>query len=93
MIVFSTTVGVGYVTNAGQILAIGGPATLILAFASIGLLSCFVMDGICEMVSLWPISNPMAQFVHYFVDAELAVVVSLAYWYFETLRMNPQDSD
>jgi amino acid transporter len=40
-----------------------------------------VMEGICEMIVLWPISNAMIEFVRAFVDEDLAIVVGIAYWY------------
>jgi amino acid transporter len=39
-----------------------------------------VMEGVCEQIVLWPISNPMIEFVRAFVDRDLAIVVGIAYW-------------
>ena len=40
-----------------------------------------VMEGICEMILLWPIPSAMVEFVSEFVDKELGIVVGIAYWY------------
>jgi amino acid permease len=81
MIALSCTIGVGVAANAGEILALAGPAPVIIAYFLFGLIACFVMDGICEMIVLWPVANPMVQFVKYFIDRDLAIVVGFAYWY------------
>lgn len=46
----------------------------------VGLTAIAVMDGIAEMVGLWPISNAFVGFVEAFVDQDLAKVVGVAYW-------------
>ncbi|KAL1629102.1 hypothetical protein SLS56_005656 [Neofusicoccum ribis] len=77
----STIIGVGFFTNSGEILSFAGPATTLLSFGVVGLLACMVMEGISEMVVIWPIPNPMVEFVRHFVDRDLANVVCFAYWY------------
>lgn len=37
------------------------------------------MEGISEMIVLWPIPNAMMEFVAAFVDRDLAVIVGIAY--------------
>lgn len=81
MIVIGAVVGVEFFVNSAEILAIAGPGTALLAFALVGALACCVMDGISEMTILWPAANPMVEFVRYFVDRDLAIVVCIAYWY------------
>ncbi|KAK7713163.1 hypothetical protein SLS57_007494 [Botryosphaeria dothidea] len=81
MIVISTIIGVGFFTNSGEILSFAGPGTLLLAFGLLGAMACMVMEGISEMVVIWPIPNPMVEFVRHFVDRDLANVVCFAYWY------------
>lgn len=51
-----------------------------LAFALVGLVAIATMEGVCEMIVLWPIPNPMVEFVRAFVDPDLAIVVGIAYW-------------
>src|SRR5689334_16376330 len=80
MIVISGTIGVGFFVNTGEILAMAGPAAAILAVGIVGILSCVVMESISEMLIVWPVPNPMVEFVRSFVDRDLAVVVGIAYW-------------
>ncbi|KUJ18808.1 uncharacterized protein LY89DRAFT_505325 [Mollisia scopiformis] len=75
------TVGIGFATTSGEVLAISGPGGLLIAFAVVGLVTIFVMEGISEMIVLWPIPNAMMEFVAAFVDRDLAVIVGIAYWY------------
>ncbi|KAF8533886.1 amino acid permease-domain-containing protein [Trichophaea hybrida] len=39
------------------------------------------MEGLSEMIGLWPIPNAMVEFVRAFVDYELGTVVGITYWY------------
>jgi amino acid transporter len=74
------TVGIGFATTSGEVLAISGPGGVLIAFGVVGLVAIAVMEGICEMIVLWPISNAMIEFVRAFVDRDLAIVVGIAYW-------------
>lgn len=74
-------IGLGFFANSSLILGLAGPEGALLAFALVGLVSIAVMEGICEMIVLWPISNAMVEFVRAFVDEDLAIVVGVAYWY------------
>jgi amino acid transporter len=44
------------------------------------------MQGVAEMLCLWPISGALTEFVKAFVDDDLGTAVGIAYWYVE-LRM------
>jgi len=61
-------------------LGIAGPGGTLLAFGLVGLVSMFVMEGICEMIVLWPIPNAMVEFVRTFVDEDLAMAIGISYW-------------
>lgn len=75
------TIGLGFATTSGEVLAISGPGGLLIAFGVVGAVAICVMEGICEMIVLWPIPNAMIEFVAAFVDRDLAVIVGIAYWY------------
>jgi amino acid transporter len=60
---------------------VAGPEGTLLAFILLGLVAMAVMEGICEMIVLWPIPNAMVEFVRAFVDPDLAIVVGLSYWF------------
>jgi len=73
-------IGIGFFTNAGEVLSVAGPGGTVVAFFVVGLIAFFVMEGICEMIVLWPIPNAMVEFVRTFVDEDLAVVIGVGYW-------------
>lgn len=50
------------------------------AIAFVGINAICVMEGLGEMVVLWPVSNAMMAYVRKFVDRDLAIVVGIAYW-------------
>jgi amino acid transporter len=81
MICIGGTVGIGFAKSSGEIIAIAGPGGTLIAFLVVGFVAVCVMEGICEMINLWPISNAMIEFVRVFVDPDLAVVVGFTYWY------------
>ena len=80
MIGIGGTIGLGLFGNTGTTLALAGPGGAMLAFVIVGLIAIAVMEGICEMIVLWPISNAMIEFVRAFVDRDLAIVVGFGYW-------------
>ena len=65
----------------GQFLRTAGPAGLMTAICYVGANAIFVMEGLSELIVLWPVSNAMVEYVRTFVDEDLALVVGLAYWY------------
>ena len=44
------------------------------------------MEGLAEMIVLWPVSNAMVEYVRVFVDRDLAIVVGLSYSYVSATR-------
>jgi amino acid transporter len=81
MITISGIIGVTVFQTSGEALKIAGPGGVLTAFVFIGCVAIFVMEGLSEMVELWPVSNAMVEFVKRFVDKDLAIVVGVAYWY------------
>ncbi|KAL9038649.1 MAG: hypothetical protein Q9180_003006 [Flavoplaca navasiana] len=73
--------GIIIFSTSGEILAIAGPAGVLTAFAVVGVITISVMEGLSEMIELWPVSNAMMEFVRAFIDEDLATVVGIAYWY------------
>lgn len=72
--------GLTIFSTSGRILATAGPAGVLTAFAVVGLVAISVMEGLAELIELWPVSNSMMEFVKAFVDGDLAIVVGIAYW-------------
>jgi amino acid permease len=81
LIVLSGTIGMGLFENSGSILGICGPGGGLTAYIVVGFFVICVMEGLAEMVTHWPISNAMVEFVSVFVDREGGVVVGVAYAY------------
>ena len=73
--------GIAIFSTSGEVLAVAGPAGVLLAFAILGLVTICSMEGLSEMIELWPVSNAMMEFVKTFIDEDLATVVGVAYWY------------
>ena len=80
MITVSCVLGVGLYIKSGNILRVGGPAPVLIAFAAMGLLSWTVMQCLGEMLALWPISGALFEFVGTFIDPELGATVGITYW-------------
>jgi amino acid transporter len=57
-----------------------GPGGLLIAWIFVAITSICVMEGVAEMVIMWPVSNAMVEYVKAFVDRDLAIVIGLAYW-------------
>jgi amino acid transporter len=73
--------GLTLFSTSGLILSVVGPGGVLIAWAIDGAIAVAVMEGLSEMIELWPISNAMMEFVDKFVDKDLALVVGIAYWY------------
>ena len=80
MILISGIIGVTIFATNGDFLRTAGPAGLFTAIAFVGVTAICVMEGLGEMVVLWPVSNAMFEYIKIFVDPQLAVVAGVAYW-------------
>lgn len=58
-----------------------GPGGVLIAFLVAGIAAIASMDGLAEMIGLWPIANAKVEFMKAFVDEDLGTVVGIAYWY------------
>ncbi|ERF68742.1 hypothetical protein EPUS_07229 [Endocarpon pusillum Z07020] len=81
LITMSGVIGVTIFSNGGQALEIAGPGGMLCAYCIVGLIAIAVMEGVSEMVQLFPAPNAIVEYVKAFVDADLAWVVGVAYWY------------
>ncbi len=82
MILISGIIGGLIIFGAhGQYLRTAGPAGLMTALLYVGFNAIFVMEGLSELIVLWPVSNAMVEYVRVFIDEDLALVVGLAYWF------------
>ena len=80
MIACSSTIGIVIFYGDGEALEVAGPAGTLLAFVFVGAVAICVMEGISEMIQMFPTPNALMEFVRAFVDPDLAWVVGVAYW-------------
>lgn len=81
MITISGVLGAGLYVRSGSILRFGGPGAVLISTTVMGLLAWMVMQCIGEMLTLWPISGALVEYVGVFVDDDLGIAVGIAYWY------------
>lgn len=77
---FNIVFGVGYFQNTTYALKVVGAGGAAVAFFIVGVIAFCVVDCTSEMLSLFPIANPMVEFVRAFVDEDLATVIGTSYW-------------
>ena len=80
MIALSTVIGTGLLNGHGGVLRTAGPGGGISSLVVVGLLVVFVMEGISEMIQIFPVANALVVFVSSFVDEDLGSVVGFAHW-------------
>ena len=80
MITVNAVLGTGLYWRGGQILELGGPLVVLLAFLIVGALAIAVMQCITEMLCIWPVPGALPLYVGEFVDPELGLAVGVAYW-------------
>ena len=51
-----------------------------IAVLVVGIVAIAVMEGICELINIWPIPNAMVEYVRAFVDEDLGVAIGILYW-------------
>ncbi|TDZ34984.1 Arginine permease CAN1 [Colletotrichum spinosum] len=81
MITINGTLGTGLYWRSGQILELGGPLAVLLAFLLVGLLAWAVMQCVTELLCIWPVPGALSVYVGTFVDHELGIAVGVAYWF------------
>lgn len=74
MIALSTVIGVTILQNDGEALKVAGPSGTLLAFAIAGVAAFSAVEGVSEMIQMFPAPNAALEFVRAFVDPNLAWV-------------------
>lgn len=73
-------IGVTILSSGGEALEIAGPGGVLLAYFIVGAIAVAVMEGVSEMIQLFPAPNAIVEYIRNFVDADLAFVVGISYW-------------
>lgn len=68
MIAIGGSIGTGLFVASGQALAAGGPASLLIAFASIGIMLYCTVHALGEMAVLFPVSGSFSAYSTRFLD-------------------------
>lgn len=77
----NAVIGIGFFQNSSYALNVAGPLGALVAFFVVGFVVLCVMKCIGEMITTFPTSNAMVEFVHKFVDEDLAAIVGIGYWF------------
>lgn len=80
MITVSAVVGITIFYGAGLALAVAGPWGTLLGFIFIGLNGVCVVEGLSEMIQMFPAPNAIMEYIRHFVDPDLAWVMGISYW-------------
>ena len=54
---------------------------MIVAVVVMGIITVAMSEGVSELTQIFPAPNAIVEYVKTFVDADLAWVVGIAYWY------------
>ena len=74
-------IGEGIFSGDGQALELAGPGGTLIALFIVALIAICVMEGLSELVQLFPAPNAIVEYIKAFVDEDLAWVCGVAYWY------------
>lgn len=80
MITASVIIGITIFYLDGEAVEVAGPGGALLAFAVIGFVAICTMEGISELIQMFPAPNAIMEYVRAFVDPDLAWVVGIAFW-------------
>ncbi|KAL9057266.1 MAG: hypothetical protein Q9162_002470 [Coniocarpon cinnabarinum] len=80
MIALGGTIGSGLFLGTGKSLSTGGPASLLIGYAIIGVLVYFVMLSLGEMAAYMPISGSFGVYASRFVNEPFGFAIQWNYW-------------
>lgn len=76
----TAVIGTGIFSSNGEALKSAGPAGLLVAVVIVGVVAIAFMEGLSEMIQVFPTANPIVDYVEEFVDQDLSLCVGIAYW-------------
>nr|OQO16864.1 hypothetical protein B0A51_16529 [Rachicladosporium sp. CCFEE 5018] len=80
MMALAGIIGPGLLVGAGGALSSGGPASLLIGFAVIGIIAFSIMQSLGEITTLYPGGGSFISLASRFVDEAFAVSVGWTYW-------------
>ncbi|MCJ1396786.1 hypothetical protein MMC18_009678, partial [Xylographa bjoerkii] len=80
-ITISAVIGSGIFAEDGEALEVSGPGGTLLSLFIMGAIAIATMEGLSEMVQLFPAPNAIVEYIGAFVDADLGWIMGIAYWY------------
>ncbi|KAF1844746.1 uncharacterized protein K460DRAFT_365705 [Cucurbitaria berberidis CBS 394.84] len=80
MMALAGIIGPGILVGTGGALANGGPASLLIGFGIVGIISFSVTQSLGEMTTLYPTGGAFVTLSDRFVDKAFAVAVGWQYW-------------
>lgn len=81
MITIAGVIGTGLYLGTGKSLATGGPLSLLLTYALIGVLVFFTMLSLGEMAVQFPVSGSFTTYARRFGSESLGFAILLNYWF------------
>jgi len=80
MIAIGGTIGTGLFLGTGKSLAVGGPASLLIAYLIVGAIVYLTMLALGEMAAFIPVAGSFCTFAGRFVDDAFGFALTWNYW-------------
>ncbi|KAM0795657.1 amino acid permease/ SLC12A domain-containing protein [Usnea florida] len=87
MIAIGGTIGTGLFLGTGKSLATGGPASMLIAYALVGVIVFITMLSLGEMAAFVPIAGSFCTFAGRFVDDAFGFALTWNYWFNDAVSM------
>lgn len=81
MIAIGGSLGIGLLVGTGSALAEAGPASVLIAFALVGIVVYLVMCSVGEIATYIPLSDGFTGYASRYVDPCLGFAVGYTYWF------------
>ncbi|KAG8533002.1 uncharacterized protein KY384_001784 [Bacidia gigantensis] len=87
MIAIGGTIGTGLFLGTGKALATGGPASLLISYAIVGVIIFATMLALGEMAAFLPVAGSFGVFAGRFVDDAFGFAITWNYWFNDAVSM------
>ncbi|KAK9767305.1 Basic amino-acid permease [Basidiobolus ranarum] len=81
MIAIGGTIGTGLFLGTGKSLSTGGPGSMLIAYAIVGVIVYFTMLSLGEMSTYIPVAGSFNTYANRFVDEGLGFALTWNYWF------------